>query len=193
MEEEIILQPALFEIGELADIDDDDALLGQIGAQFAPALLLGADEIGDALADPDELIGRRQPVVRRRDQTRRDLVDQAGHPHHEEFVEIARRNRQEAQLLEQRMAAIARLLEHAAVEFEPGEFAIDEARRALRTIDLAGVGQGGRRFGIAPRAFDNDERRLGLQARLSLGRFDLRCRRRGGGRTTRQAMPPRPK
>ena len=47
--------------------------------------------------------------------------------HHEEFIEVARRYRQEAQPLEQGVAEVARLGEHAPVEGEPGELAIQIA------------------------------------------------------------------
>jgi hypothetical protein len=52
---------------------------------------------------------------------------QAGDADHEEFVEVVRRDRQEAQLLEQRMAEVPRLFQDAAVELQPGQLAIDEA------------------------------------------------------------------
>ena len=78
-----------------------------------------------------ELLLRRQPVLRRRRDAGADLAAQAGDAHHEELVEVVRRDRQEAELLEERMVAVRRLLEDAAVELEPGQLAVDEALREL--------------------------------------------------------------
>ena len=60
---------------------------------------------------------------------------EGGDPHGLEFVEIAGRDRQEAQPLQQGMMRIARLLQHPAVEGEPGDLAVDES--------VGGQGQGG--------------------------------------------------
>src|SRR5262249_12312027 len=45
------------------------------------------------------------------------------------FVEIVGRDRQEAQLLQQRVTLVRCFFEHPAVELQPGELAIDEAVR----------------------------------------------------------------
>ncbi len=52
--------------------------------------------------------------------------------HHVELVEVRGRDRQEAQALEQRVAHVLRLLQHAAVELQPGQLAVVEARRTGR-------------------------------------------------------------
>jgi len=79
------------------------------------------------LADARELFGRRQPVGATRHDALAHLADQAGDPHHEEFVEVVGRDRQEAHALEQRMVAVGGFLEHAPIEVQPGQFAVDEA------------------------------------------------------------------
>ena len=56
-----------------------------------------------------------------------DLRLDAGDADHEELVEIVGRYRQEPDPLQQRVAGIDRFLEHAAIEMQPGQFAIDEA------------------------------------------------------------------
>ena len=61
-----------------------------------------------------------------------DLAVEAGHPHHVELVEVGGGDRQEAQALEQRVAEVVRLLQHAAIELQPGQLAIEEARRTRR-------------------------------------------------------------
>ena len=64
-----------------------------------------------------------------------------------ELVQVGRADRHEAQTLEQGMTRVLRLLDHAMVEVEPGEFAVDEpvgtVRRdrgviGLRRLRLAG-------------------------------------------------------
>ena len=88
LKQEIILQPIAIALGELRDIDDDDRRLGEFAAQFAPALLLRGDQLGDPRADPLELFGRREAVVGLLGHRRQHLADQTGDAHHEEFVEI---------------------------------------------------------------------------------------------------------
>ncbi len=78
----------------------------------------------------------RQPVGALGRDAGAHLALEAGDAHHEEFVEIVGRDRQEAHPLEQRMGDVLRLLEHAAVEVEPGQLAVDEALGACRQIGL---------------------------------------------------------
>ena len=59
------------------------------------------------------------------------LALEAGDPDHEEFVEIAARDGQEAQPLEQRVGGVARFLEHAAVERQPAQLAVEITRSGL--------------------------------------------------------------
>ena len=70
------------------------------------------------------------PSSRERGDAGIDHALQAGDAHHVEFVEVRRRDRQKAQALQQRMAQVLRLLQNAAVEGEPGQFAVDEAAPA---------------------------------------------------------------
>ena len=60
---------------------------------------------------------------------------QAGDADHEEFVEVAGRDRQEAQPLEQRMMRVARFLQHAPVEGQPAQLAIEIALLGSRHLD----------------------------------------------------------
>jgi hypothetical protein len=62
--------------------------------------------------------GRRPPAG--------DLLLQAADADLEELVEVARDDAQEAQALEQRVARVLGLLEHAAVEGEQAQFAVEE-------------------------------------------------------------------
>src|SRR5262249_56306891 len=73
---------------------------------------------------------------------------QKGHALHEELVEVRRDDRQELQALEQRRALVERLVQHAAVEREPSEVAI-EPRVLEQSVRIGGRLR--RRFrGVAP-------------------------------------------
>src|SRR5262249_49932924 len=52
-----------------------------------------------------------------------------GDTDHEELVEVAGRDRQEADPLQQRVVGVLRLLQHATIEIQPGQLAIEEALR----------------------------------------------------------------
>ena len=79
----------------------------QLVAQLAPARLLVAHQLAGALRDRVELLRRRQAVLARRGDAGEHLAFQAGDADHVELVEIAGRDRQEAQPLEQRMGLVA--------------------------------------------------------------------------------------
>ena len=111
---------------ELGEGDDVDARPGERGADLlAPdAALLGrqlahprGDPVEDLLAG--ELVGRRRPPARL------ERVLHRRHPHHEELVEVAGEDREELAALEERHAGIARQGQHARVEVEPRQLAVD--------------------------------------------------------------------
>ena len=83
-----------------------------------------------SLQDVFELLGGRLAVGAADDDVLAHLAFETGDAHHEEFVEVGGGDRQEAHALEQRMLGVQRFLENAAVELQPGEFAVDEALRA---------------------------------------------------------------
>ncbi len=129
--DEILVEPRTLGLGELARLDDGDTGLAQLVLQVGPHLLLVGHQDRGALADRHQLVGRRHAVVAQQGRPGLQHVDQAGHADHVELVEDAGGDRQEAHALEQRMALVAGLLEHAHVEGQPRQFAIDEA---LRTV-----------------------------------------------------------
>ena len=96
-----------------------------------------------------KLLGRGQALGTLGGDAGAHLRPQTGDAHHEEFVEVVGRDRQEPQPLEQRMAAVGGFLEHAPVEIEPGELAVDETFRARGNGRL---GMTARRLGEARRA-----------------------------------------
>ena len=105
--------------------DHADALGGEEFAELLEAGLLRRDEFDHAFADRGKLEHRGAPVER-------DLLDPAlrlagepGDPHHHELVEVAARDRKETQPLEQRVVWVLRLGEHAAVELEPAQLAVE--------------------------------------------------------------------
>src|SRR6266566_3547109 len=83
--------------------------------------------------DGGELLGGCQPVrpiVLRRD-ARVHLLLQPRYPDLEELVQIGAEDREELEPLEQRVRAVGRLLQHAAVELEPGELAVEVVIRRV--------------------------------------------------------------
>ncbi|MCC2653696.1 MAG: hypothetical protein K0Q60_3862 [Microvirga sp.] len=76
-----------------------------------------------------ELLLGREPVLRYGRHAGADLTSQARDADHEELVQVLGRDRQEAQLLQERMVAVGGLLQHPPVELQPGQLAIDEALR----------------------------------------------------------------
>ena len=124
---EPLLEPGAVAGFELGRFDDGDAGLAELSAQAHPGDLLIRHQLAGSLPDRLELLGGRQPVLAHGLDAGEILAFEPGHPHHIEFVEIVRRDRQEAQPFEQRMAQVVGLGENALVEGEPGELPVDEA------------------------------------------------------------------
>ena len=93
MREEIVLQPLPFATGEVADLEDHDAVGGELGPERFPSRLLRGDQRRDALADALELLGRRASVIGNLDDARKHLADEARDADHEKLVEIVGRDR----------------------------------------------------------------------------------------------------
>ena len=55
-----------------------------------------------------------------------DLLLQPRHAHLEEFVEVGADDGEELQPFEQRIGGIQRLVEHALVEFQPAQLAVEK-------------------------------------------------------------------
>ena len=79
-----------------------------------------------------------------------DAALEAGHPDHEELVEVAGEDREEPGPLEQRQVGVLGQLEHPLVERQPGQLAVEEAivgqvvgLGLVRRLDLEGVAGGG--------------------------------------------------
>src|SRR3546814_11401788 len=97
---------------------NDDSLRGEQAVQPLPFGLLLVDEAVHLGLDLGELLSRRAAVGRGVVDSLKLLALEARDADHEEFVEIAARDRQETQPFEQRMRRIERLFHHPAVEGE---------------------------------------------------------------------------
>src|SRR3546814_2252857 len=106
---------------------NDDSLRGEQAVQPLPFGLPLVDEAVHLGLDLGELLSRRAAVGRGVVDSLKLLALEARDADHEEFVEIAARDRQETQPFEQRMRRIERLFHHPAVEGEPTQLAIEEA------------------------------------------------------------------
>ena len=85
------------------------------------------------LDEPVDLDGHRhhrlpggEPVRTDRLVAGGDETLEAGHPHHEELVQVRAEDRKELDPLEERHRFVLGFLEHAAVELEPRQLAIDQ-------------------------------------------------------------------
>ena len=125
--------------GEVLHFDETDALRAHAGEEFVveEGVLLGG-ESEDAFADGADLLGGGESSV----------VGDAGAAaaHHgeatdadlEELIEVGAGDGEELESFEEGFVGAFGLLEDALVEFEPGEFAVDEVH---------GVGRSGALFG----------------------------------------------
>ena len=68
------------------------------------------------------------------------LLLQSGDPHLEEFVEVAAENGEELEALEQRVGGVRGFFQHARVELEPGQLAVQVVIRRKR--GNVGLGHG---------------------------------------------------
>ena len=83
-------------------------------------------QIGQQLAtDGGQLLGRRHAIRRRFDCPSLQLSAQAGNTDHEELVQVAGKNGQKLDPLQQGMALIQRFFQHLTVELKPAQFAVD--------------------------------------------------------------------
>ena len=143
---EMLVEPGAVGVGDLVGLDHRDAGLAQLGAHRRPHRLLVGDQQLGHLVDLGDLLRRGQAVGGMGRNALLDHALEARDADHEELVEVGSGDRQKAQALEQRMAAVARLREDAAVEGEPGELAVDETRGRSGVDAAVGQRLGGERF-----------------------------------------------
>jgi hypothetical protein len=150
--QEVIVEPRELSVREVRAIDDLDFVCAQFLAQFVEARLLFGGELRRLFAHARQLIGGRHPVLGEDIHALSHLTAQARDPDHEELVEVVGRDRQETQLLEQRMIGVRGFQQDATIEFKPRQFAVHEpvgqrqriGGNSLRGRRLCGLGQHGR-------------------------------------------------
>ena len=112
----------------LVHLRDRDARLGQLRHEVpAPEARLAGGEREDAVPDFGERRGRRATVRREHRDAGGLEAHEPGDADHEELVEVRGEDRAELDALEQRHRRVLCELEHAGVEIEPGELAIEES------------------------------------------------------------------
>ena len=112
--------------GDVVEAHDADAVLVQRRAQvLLQRARLALHVVGDLGADRVERLARRAAVLERRLDAGVDLVVQARDPDHEELVEVVGGDRDELQPLEQRHGLVLRELDHALVELQPRQLAVE--------------------------------------------------------------------
>jgi hypothetical protein len=116
---EITRQRGVRRLAPLAARQDDDAGCTQRWHQhFVQARVLARDQSRGAFVDGRQLLLGGHAVRTALGRAHLDQLLDAGDANLEELVEIARRDAQELQALEQRHALIERLREHAGVELQ---------------------------------------------------------------------------
>ena len=110
-------------------LEEPDAVRGQLRPQrVGPALGLLVEHLPRAGADERELLLGRQSVGRDVLAVRAQLLLQRRDANHEELVEVRADDGEELDALEDRVPPVARLVEHALVERQPAELAVDIER-----------------------------------------------------------------
>ena len=112
--------------GETPGPDQMDALLAHLFQQPFQAVVLIGSQFVDLGGNGAQLLGGGEAVRVDAADTRSDLPFQAGHPHHIKFIQVAGGNGKEAKAFKQRVCRVHGFFTHAAIEFEPGQFPVDE-------------------------------------------------------------------
>ena len=144
---EIMRGPRLVLLAQRLEIVEVNAVLAQRGQQLVvPELVLVLDHLQDFLPDRIEGLARAHAVGTGVVRLVLDLLLDAGHAHLEEFVQVGGDDAEEADALQQRLARVLRFFQHAAVEGQPAQLAVDEELG----IGEVGRGHGGRgRYSLA--------------------------------------------
>ena len=127
-------------LGELLHPGDDDPLARERRAQVAaPEPRLPLVQRLHALADLRERRARRPAVLGPDVQPGGSLVEQARDSHPEELVQVRREERAVLDPLQERLALVERLLEHARAPVDPRELAIEESISRSRLASCRGL------------------------------------------------------
>ncbi len=130
-----ILQPFQVRRAEPGRLEETDAVPFEFRRQlFAPADVLIPHHAPDAFLHGAQRFGGRQSVDAPADRAAFDLLFEAGHAHLEELVQVGAGDAKKLEPFQQRIAGIARLLQHPLVELQPAQLAIEVARRLRRCL-----------------------------------------------------------
>ena len=135
--EDLVVEPApqrLVVVRDLVVVEDLHALGRELVVDARPDRRVVRDEPADAATDRVELLGGGHPVRGVRRRACLDLAPEAGHADLEELVEVVGEDREELDPLEQWGPAVACLVEHAGVELDPRQLAVED-RGTLVTRD----------------------------------------------------------
>ena len=121
--------------GQVVPADEGDARLGErrhdVGREGA--CLLDHEAVTGLEAAGEHVLGV-EPAGRGHGHAGGDAALEAGDAHHEELVEVAGEDRQEAHALEQGQRGVVGELEHPGVERDPRQLAVEEAVRGQLTV-----------------------------------------------------------
>ncbi len=136
---EVLAQPFFLRVAPLAAAHEMDLLVRELRDQhFVEDPVLLTDHLVGPLADGGEDLGGRLLVGVDLHRAGFGLLQQARDPDLEELVEVGAADAEELEALEQRIRRILRLLEHAMIELELAQLAVEVERRILE-IALEGL------------------------------------------------------
>jgi len=135
---EVDVQPGFgFRIERLV-ADDLHSRTLHLALQGRPRVVLRGHQLVGLGDDRAQLLREGESVDRQVFDAERLVRLEAGHADHEEFVEIARRDRQESHSFEQRVRLVAGFLKDTPVERQPAELAVEVSRFEPRQVDRRG-------------------------------------------------------
>ena len=123
---EILVDESLLLRVQVFHVDDANAGPAQFRFQFfAPQPVDFANQSGDLVPDHLELLEWRPAIDADFGSARLDLLPQARHTHHKEFVDIRPEYRDKLDPLEQRIRRILRFFEHAPLKRKQAQVRIE--------------------------------------------------------------------
>ena len=120
------IEPEALAVAEAGGVAHDQAGLFQLAAQLLPDLELCGHQGFGACFHLHQLLGGGAAIGRGGGDAGLGLADEAGDADGVELIEVGGGDGDEAQPLQQGVAGVFRLLQHAVVEIEPGQLAVDE-------------------------------------------------------------------
>ena len=125
---EVLLEEDVYLRRVVLPLEKVDVLFGQQRLQLAPSTTEVVEHLAGRVPDRLHPFLDLQTVGRDGVHAGPPLAEQAGETHHVELVEVVRGDGEELHALEQRLGAVARLRQHARVERQPAQFAVDVQR-----------------------------------------------------------------